>query len=158
MEKGPQSNESYERQNPSNRTISTVLWVHKKLPQSTVKLVLPSNESYESRTGCNRTLPTVLWVPLIRISHRGVAATAPTPDPVAPHPGPPPVALGFALGREGVVLPPARGVAGSLDLQSPVSLEGVEQLHLRVSRYTFDTKEGGELDPWKESSKKGTWA
>ena len=64
MEKGPQSNESYERQNPSNRTISTVLWVHKKLPQSTVKLVLPSNESYESRTGCNRTLPTVLWVPL----------------------------------------------------------------------------------------------
>ena len=47
-----------------NRTISTVLWVHKKLPQSTVKLVLPSNESYESKTGCNRTLATVLWVPL----------------------------------------------------------------------------------------------
>ena len=47
MEKGPQSNESYERENPRNRTISTVLWVHKKLPQSTVKLVLPSNESYE---------------------------------------------------------------------------------------------------------------
>ena len=35
-----------------------------KLPQSTVKLVLPSNESYESKTGCNRTLATVLWVPL----------------------------------------------------------------------------------------------
>ena len=62
--KGPQSNESYERENPWNRTISTVLWVHKKLPQSTVKLVLPSNESYESKTGCNRTLATVLWVPL----------------------------------------------------------------------------------------------
>ena len=44
--------------------ISTVLWVHKKLPQSTVKLVLPSNKSYESKTGCNRTLATVLWVPL----------------------------------------------------------------------------------------------
>ena len=38
--------------------------MHKKLPQSTVKLVLPSNESYESKTGCNRTLATVLWVPL----------------------------------------------------------------------------------------------
>ena len=47
-----------------NRTISTVLWVHKKPPQSTVKLVLPSNESYESKTGCNRTPATVLWVPL----------------------------------------------------------------------------------------------
>ena len=38
--------------------------MHKKLPQSTVKLVLPSNESYESKTGCNRTLATVLWAPL----------------------------------------------------------------------------------------------
>ena len=38
--------------------------MHKKLPQSTVKLVLPSNESYESKKGCNRTLATVLWVPL----------------------------------------------------------------------------------------------
>ena len=37
----PQSNESYERE---NRTISTVLWVHNKLPQSTVKVALPSNE------------------------------------------------------------------------------------------------------------------
>ena len=68
VEKGPQSDESYERENPWNRTISTVLWVHKKLPQSTVKLVLPSNESYESKTGCNRTLATVLWVPLSFIS------------------------------------------------------------------------------------------
>ena len=56
VEKGPQSNESYERENPWNRTISTVLWVHKKLPQSTAKLVLPSNESYESKKGWNRTL------------------------------------------------------------------------------------------------------
>ena len=39
-------------------------WVHRKLPQSTVKLVLASNESYESKTGCNRTLATILWVPL----------------------------------------------------------------------------------------------
>ena len=43
--------------------MSTVLWVRKKLPQSTVKLVLPSNESYESKTACNRTHATVLWVP-----------------------------------------------------------------------------------------------
>ena len=35
-------------------TISTILWVHRKLPQSTVRQVLPSNESYESKTGCNR--------------------------------------------------------------------------------------------------------
>ena len=48
------------RGNPRNRTISTVLWVNKKFPQSTVKLELPSNESYESKTGCNRTLATVL--------------------------------------------------------------------------------------------------
>ena len=47
---------------------STVLWVHKKLPQSTIKLVLPSNESYESKTGCNRTLATILWVPLNIVS------------------------------------------------------------------------------------------
>ena len=72
VEKGPYSDESYERENPWNRTISTVLWVHKKqLPQSAVKLILPSNESYESRTGCNRTLATVLWVPLnIRVQKR----------------------------------------------------------------------------------------
>ena len=68
VEKGPQRNESYERRNPWNRTISTVLWVHRKLPQSTVKLVLPSNESYESKTGYNRTPATVLWVPLIQIN------------------------------------------------------------------------------------------
>ena len=42
-----------------NRTLGA-----QKLPQSTVKRVLPSNESYESKTGCNRTLATVLWVPL----------------------------------------------------------------------------------------------
>ena len=36
-------------------------------------------------------------------------------------------------------LPPAslRGVAGSLDPRNPVPLQGVEQLHLRVSRYTL---------------------
>ena len=39
--------------------------MHKKLPQSTVKRVLPSNKSYESKTSCNRTIATVLWVPLI---------------------------------------------------------------------------------------------
>ena len=61
MEKGPQSNESHERENTWNRTISTVLWVHRKLPQSTVKATLPRKESYESKTGCNRTLATVPW-------------------------------------------------------------------------------------------------
>ena len=45
--------------------ISTVLWVHQKLPQSTVSQAFPSNKSYESKTGCNRTPATVLWVPLI---------------------------------------------------------------------------------------------
>ena len=63
VEKGPQSNESYERENPWNRAISTVLWMHRKLPQSTVKKVLPSNESYESKTGCSRTLAA--WIPLL---------------------------------------------------------------------------------------------
>ena len=61
----PEQWELWEGKNPWSRTISTVLWVHKKLPQSTVKLVLPSNESYESKTGCNRTLATVLWVPML---------------------------------------------------------------------------------------------
>ena len=38
--------------------------MHRKLPQSTVTLVLPSSESYESKRGCNCTPATVLWVPL----------------------------------------------------------------------------------------------
>ena len=50
----------------------------------------------------------------------------------------PPVALILALGRgRGVALPPARDVAGSLDLRNTVALQGVDQLHLRVSRYTL---------------------
>ena len=44
--------------------ISTVLWVHQKLPQSTVSQAFQSNKSYESKAGCNRTPATVLWVPL----------------------------------------------------------------------------------------------
>ena len=48
--------------------ISTVLWVHQKLPQSTVSQAFPSNKSYESKAGCNRTPATVLWVPLIQAS------------------------------------------------------------------------------------------
>ena len=43
--------------------------MHQKLPQSTVKVVLPSSESYESKTGCNRTLATVLWAPLTLVAH-----------------------------------------------------------------------------------------
>ena len=49
--------------------ISTVLWVHQKLPQSTVSQAFPSNKSYESRAGSNRTPATVLWVPLISGQH-----------------------------------------------------------------------------------------
>ena len=71
LEKGPQSNESYQRENSRNRTISTVLWVHKIFLKITVKLVLPSNEIYESRTGCSRTLATVLWAPLSLADRRG---------------------------------------------------------------------------------------
>ena len=41
VKKGPQSNESYEREFPCNCTISTVLWVHRRRPQSTVRPVLP---------------------------------------------------------------------------------------------------------------------
>ena len=44
--------------------ISTVLWVHQKLPQSTVSQAFPSKKSYESKAGCNRTPATVLWAPL----------------------------------------------------------------------------------------------
>ena len=47
----------------SGRWSPTVLSMHRKLPQSTVKQVLPTNE-----TGCNATLGAVLWVPLINVS------------------------------------------------------------------------------------------
>ena len=43
----------------------------------------------------------------------------------------------WLFGEGGVALPLARGLAGSLDLQDPVRLQGVEKLHLRVSRYTL---------------------
>ena len=48
--------------------ISTVLWVHQKLPQSTVSQAFPSNQSYESKAGCNRTPATVLWAPAPRVA------------------------------------------------------------------------------------------
>ena len=47
--KAPRAMRAMRGKTLENRTISTVLWVHRKLPQSTVKLVLPSNESYESK-------------------------------------------------------------------------------------------------------------
>ena len=69
VEKGSQSNESCERERPALETVPFQPylgpWVHRKLPQSTVKPVLPSNESYERKTGCDRTPKTVLWVPQI---------------------------------------------------------------------------------------------
>ena len=36
---------------PSSRTLSTVVWVHKELPQSNVNPVPPSTKTYESTTG-----------------------------------------------------------------------------------------------------------
>ena len=57
--------------------------LHRKLPQSTGKPVLPSNESYESETGCNCILATVLWVGLrmawLALQYLG-APRCPDPD------------------------------------------------------------------------------
>ena len=59
--------------------------MHRKLPQSTVKLALPSNERYESKTGCNRTLATVLWVPLISVAiGAAIYRSLHTPEPRNP--------------------------------------------------------------------------
>ena len=75
-----------------------------------------------------------------RVCRRGVAATPPPlPRALSPIPDPP-CSTHLGSGREGcyaAALPPARSVAGSLDLRNPVALQGVEQLHLRVSRYTL---------------------
>ena len=65
--------------------ISTVLWVHQKLPQSTVSQAFPSNKSYESKASYNRTPATVLWVPLIVYINTGnhenhIFETAPFQD------------------------------------------------------------------------------
>ena len=62
------------------------------------------------------------------------------PPPKGPIPDPPPPCsthLGSWEGEVDVALPSPRGVAGSLDLRNPVALQGLEQLHLRVSRYTL---------------------
>ena len=61
VEKGPRAMRAMRVKTLESRTISTVLWVHRRrLPQTTVKAALPSHESYESKTGCNRTPATVL--------------------------------------------------------------------------------------------------
>ena len=67
--------------------ISTVLWVHHKLPQSTVSQAFPSNKSYESKAGCNRTPATVLWVPLInaRFPLEAFIGTEKPGQPETPH-------------------------------------------------------------------------
>ena len=49
--KAPKSNESMTLWNPWNRTISTVLWVHLKLPQSSIKLLLCQATGTMSMTG-----------------------------------------------------------------------------------------------------------
>ena len=43
--KRPQSNESYERKSPWDRTISTVLWVHRRFPRSTACWVVAKGSS-----------------------------------------------------------------------------------------------------------------
>ena len=64
MEEGPQSKENYEGKNPSNRTILTILWVHKTLPQCTVRPTYPSNLSYEGEQVVTNILALILFVPL----------------------------------------------------------------------------------------------
>ena len=69
----------------------------------------------------------------------------PKGPPVAPHPGPPCSTCLGSWERGGcVALPPARDVAGSLDLRNPVALQGVEQLHVRVSHYTLTLRPSGK--------------
>ena len=55
---------SYHSERPCTGPFQPYFGCTEKLPQSTVRHVLPSNESYESKTGFNRTRATVLWVPL----------------------------------------------------------------------------------------------
>ena len=93
---------------------STVLWVHRKLPQITVKPALPSNESYERKTGRKYILATVLWVPLnavsgvgracfrlVRVAHRASAKRIASSCDLCTSPPRPPIPL---------MSPPAFGV------------------------------------------------
>ena len=64
--------------------------------------------------------PLLRLFPQFRACRRGVAAT---PSQKGPCRAPSRTRL--------------QGVAGSLDLRNPVALQGVERLHLRVSRYTL---------------------
>ena len=85
---------------------------------------------------------------------------SPPKSPVATHPDPS-IALILALGSGGgggvaVALPPARGVAGNLDLRNPVALQGTEQLYLRVSHYTLTLRvciARGNLEKYPKSEK-----
>ena len=94
VEKGTQSNESYERENPWNRTISTVLGVHRKLPQSTVKLV----PWWTFRPRKKISSPPPPKSP-IRRRH--------PPGPSAPPPRDPPPLLGFSIKHHPPPLPAA---------------------------------------------------
>ena len=65
----------------------------------------------------------------------------PTPkSPVAPNPGPP-AAIILVLGRGDVALPPARGVAGSSGLLSPVVLQRVGAATIRSETITNENLE-----------------
>ena len=95
-----------------------------------------SDADVPCRTPC-RT-PGCSYTPVAALSAVSNVLQRRPPQRALSHPIPDPaVALILALGRGCVALPPASGVAGSLDLRNPVALQGVEQLHLRVSRCTL---------------------
>ena len=87
--------------------------------------------------------PGCSYAPVAALSTgSSVSQGPPQNSPVTPHPGPPcPTYLGSWDGA----LPPARGVTGRLDLRNPFVLQGVELLHLRVSRYTLTLSPGEQL-------------
>ena len=69
---------------------------------------------------CSYT-PVAAHSAVLSVCSRGVAATPPPKAPAAP------LSLSATAGV----------VAGALTLENPVALQGVEQLHCSVSRYTF---------------------
>ena len=81
-----------------------------------------SRLALDSLSGAEATPPSRLF-PQFRVRHRGVTATRP-PPPKGPYRTPSQTPLQW-------------GLADGLDLRNPVALQGVEQLHLRVSRYTL---------------------
>ena len=65
--KGAQSHESYEGECPWKRTVTTVLWVHRKLAQSSVRQVVSKQWELSEQNKLEPYLATVVWAPLTRI-------------------------------------------------------------------------------------------